>query len=263
MPIAKVNNIEIYYELHGPKDGDVIVLSNGVMMSTASWAGQKEALSKNNRLVLYDCRGMWQSSHPEGPYSMEEHAEDLKGLMDVLSIEKAHIAGISYGSEVSMMFALLFPERTKSLIVIDGVSYVDPFLKAQSLPWLRSAEMGNYDLLMETSVHLNFSKPYFEKYEKILTDSSRMKSLNLSSFIELMKVFYNFDIRMQLKDIKVPTLVIVAEHDLIKTVAHAEIIYKNIPKAEWLIIPDSGHAVCIEKPKELNTAILEFVEKHA
>ena len=106
MPRIAVNNTTLYYEFHGPQDGEVIVLSNGIMMSTASWYFQTQALSRHFRVLLYDCRGMWQSDHPEGPYSMELHADDLAGLLDTLGIEKAHIAGISYGAEVSLVFAL-------------------------------------------------------------------------------------------------------------------------------------------------------------
>jgi len=66
MPRILVNGVELYYELLGPADGEVIVLSNGVLMSTASWGLQKAALSRRHRLLLYDCRGMWQSQHPAG-----------------------------------------------------------------------------------------------------------------------------------------------------------------------------------------------------
>ena len=89
MPRIAVNNINLYYEFHGPEDGEVIVLSNGIMMSTASWYFQTQALAKHFRVLLYDCRGMWQSDHPEGPYSMELHADDLAGLLDALGIDKA------------------------------------------------------------------------------------------------------------------------------------------------------------------------------
>jgi len=194
---------------------------------------------------------------------MEMHAEDLLGLMDHLEIKKAHIAGISYGSEVSMMFAAKYPERTKTLIVIDGVAYVDPFLKAQSLPWLRAAEMNDHQLLLDTSVHMNFSPEILEKYYDLFSDAERVKGLDLASFIELMNAFYAFDIRDQLKDIQTPSLVIVAEHDLIKPLGHAKNIYEALPNAEMLIIAGGGHAICIDRPNELNTAILGFVCKHA
>ena len=73
VPKIEANGIQIYYELSGPEDGEVLVLSNGVLMSTASWAFQTPVLSARHRLLLYDCRGMWQSEHPPGPYSMDLH----------------------------------------------------------------------------------------------------------------------------------------------------------------------------------------------
>ncbi len=88
MPKATVNGIQLYYELHGPEDADVLVLSNGIMMATASWMMQTSVISKHMRVLLYDCRGMWQSDRPDEPYSMEEHADDLAGLLDHLGIEK-------------------------------------------------------------------------------------------------------------------------------------------------------------------------------
>ena len=78
MPKVQANGIEIYYEQHGwDKDAEVLVLSNGVLMSTASWAMLVPVLAKHYRVLVYDCRGMWQSEHPAGPYSMEQHADDL------------------------------------------------------------------------------------------------------------------------------------------------------------------------------------------
>lgn len=88
MPFAKVNGVNLYYELHGPQGADVIVLSNGIFMATASWVYQVAAFSKHFRVLLYDCRGMWQSDHPDEPYSMQQHADDLAGLLDTLGIEK-------------------------------------------------------------------------------------------------------------------------------------------------------------------------------
>src|SRR5512136_3074629 len=111
MPKIKANGIELYYELHGPETAPVLALSNGILMSTASWAFQTPIFSKHYRLLLYDCRGQGQSDHPAGPYSMELHADDLAALLDALGIARAHIGGISYGAEISVVFALRHPER--------------------------------------------------------------------------------------------------------------------------------------------------------
>ena len=124
MPYADLEGFRCYYEVHGPAGGDVLVLSNGILMSTASWAFQTPVLSKRHRVLLYDCRGMWQSSHPSGPYSMSQHADDLAALLDHLEVERAHIGGISYGAELSMWFSLRYPERTRSLVLSSAVARV-------------------------------------------------------------------------------------------------------------------------------------------
>lgn len=263
MPHANVNGTRLYYELHGPEDAEVIVLSNGIMMSTASWVYQTNVLKKHLRVLLYDCRGMWQSEHPAGPYSMEQHADDLAALLDYLQIEKAHVAGISYGSEVSLMFALRYPARTRSLMVIDGVSEVPPLLKVQSAPWRMAAERGDSDLLYYTSVHLNWSEAYINANADALEKSRAAFALiDMPSFISMMDSFTTYNVTARLGEIACPTLIITGQEDLIKGPKLAQLMVDRIPRAEYMLVPGAGHALCLDKPHELNTALLGFVLKH-
>jgi 3-oxoadipate enol-lactonase len=263
MPEILANGIKLYYELHGPEDGDVIVLSNGIMMSTAAWGYQTAALSRHLRVLLYDCRGMWRSEHPAGPYSMEQHADDLAALLDGLHIDEAHIAGISYGSEISMVFALRYPGRTRSLIVIDGVSQVDPLLFAQTLPWRIAAERRDAELLLRTSVHYNYSEGWIAAHQDAIEASiPRFEQLDMDTLVELMKSFQNYHITDQLKAIQAPTLVVIGEDDMIKGRKYSDIIVGQIPQAEYAIIPGSGHALCLDKPDILNTLLIGFVLKN-
>lgn len=264
MPKATVNGIQLYYELHGPEDADVLVLSNGIMMATASWMMQTSVISKHMRVLLYDCRGMWQSDHPEEPYTMEEHADDLAGLLDHLGIEKAHIAGISYGSEVSLMFALRYPEKTQSLIVIDGVSQVTTLLKSQSQPWRVAAERNDPKLLFLTSVHLNFSEAWIEKNAPYLDGSiAAFAKIDMPAFVRLMDSFTSFNVTDRLGEITCPTLILVGDEDLIKGPKYASFMAERIPNSEYVVVPGSGHALCLEKPAELNSLLLGFTLKHS
>lgn len=263
MPKIGVNGIELYYELSGPEGAPVLVLSNGIMMSTASWAFQNTALNQHLRVLLYDCRGMWKSDHPEGSYSMEEHADDLAGLLDALEIEQAHIAGISYGAEVSIMFALRYPEKTRSLIVIDGVSEIHPLLRAQTYPWLMAAERYDAELLLNTSYHMNFAEDWIRANQVFIdTSVDRYALLDMEALVRLMKSFYALDITAELSRIQAPTLVIAGEEDLIKGREYAEIIAAQISNSELVIVPGAGHALCLEKPAILNTLLLGFVTKN-
>ncbi|MCS7286031.1 MAG: alpha/beta fold hydrolase [Anaerolineae bacterium] len=263
MPKVKVNDIHLYYEMHGPKEAEVLVLSNGILMSTASWVFQTRELSRHYRLLLYDCRGMWQSDHPPGPYSMEQHADDLAGLLDTLGIEKAHIGGISYGGEISMTFALRYPARTLSLIVADSVSHVDPWLRTVVEGWIATARTKDPKAFFSATAPWNFSPRFIHEHPDIMTQAlDRYALLDYEAFICLCESFLHLNITERLGEIVAPTCVIVGEHDILKGRRYAEEIARRIPGAELHIIPGAGHATCWENPEAFNSIILGFLARH-
>jgi 3-oxoadipate enol-lactonase len=263
MPRIEANGIQLYYELHGPEDADVLVLSNGVLMSTASWAFQTPVLSQHVRLLLYDCRGMWQSDHPPGPYSMELHADDLAALLDALGVERAHIGGTSYGAEVSLVFALKYPQRTKSLIVTAAVSQLDPLLQGFGDTWIAAAEAHDPELLFQVVYPLTFSEDWIATNAETLDMArGRYKLLDMDAFLELLRCFSRLDVTGDLHRITAPTLVAVGEDDLLKPRKYAEIIAREIPEAEFAIIPHAGHAAMWEQPGVFNSLILGFLAQH-
>lgn len=262
MPKAALNGTELYYELHGPDEAAVLVLSNGVLMSTASWAFQKAVLAKQCRLLLYDCRGMWQSQHPPGPYSMEMHADDLAGLLEHLGIERAHIGGISYGAEIGMVFALKYPDKTRSLILSSAVSHIDPLLAGFMGSWTAATRAKDADLLFEVTYPLNFSEGWIAQNLAALDAArERYKALDFEAFLELLDSFGRLNITGELHNIAAPTLVIVGEDDILKPRPYAEVIAREIPNAELAVVPHAGHAVCWEQPGVFNTLVLGFVHK--
>jgi 3-oxoadipate enol-lactonase len=260
VPKIEANGIQIYYELHGPEDGEVVVLSNGVLMSTASWAYQTPVLSQHYRLLLYDCRGMWQSDHPPGPYSMELHADDLAALLDALGIERAHIVGTSYGAEVSMVFALKYPERTRRLIVTSAVSELDPVLRGLAEVWAYAAQKHDPELLFRAVYPLTFSAAWIAANQPVLEQArERYNALDMDAFLELMQAFMQLNITPDLHRIEAPALVVVGEKDQLKPRRYAEMIARELTDAPLAIIPDAGHAAMWEQPAIFNTLILGFL----
>lgn len=264
MPKIKANGADIYHELHGPEGADVLVLSNGVLMSTASWGYQLPVLAKHYRVLLYDCRGMWQSDHPPGPYTMELHADDLAALLDGLHIDRAHIAGISYGAELSLAFALKYPARARSLIVSSAVSHIDPLLAGWMQSWIAATRAHDPELLFAVTYPLNFSEAWIAANSAAL-DAARQRyaTLDMDAFLELLLGFSRLSLTDQLHQISAPALVIVGEEDLLKPRKYAEIIAGEIAGAELAVVPHAGHAVCWEQPGLFNTLLLGFLAKHA
>jgi 3-oxoadipate enol-lactonase len=262
MPKIHANGIDLTYELHGPEDADVLVLSNGVLMSTASWAYQTPVLSRHYRLLLYDCRGMWQSDHPPGPYSMALHAEDLAALLDGLGIDRAHVGGISYGAEISMVFALNYPERTRSLVLSSAVSQVDPLLEGMMDSWIAAVRAKDPGIFFRVTYPVNFSEAWIAANREALAAArERYEELDYDAFLELLLSFSQLDITEELHRIAAPTLVIVGEDDILKPRKYAEIIAREIPDTEFAIVPHAGHAVLWERPGVFNSLILGFLAK--
>jgi 3-oxoadipate enol-lactonase len=260
MPTIQVNGTELYYELHGPEDAEVLVLSNGILMSTASWGFQTPVLAKHYRVLLYDCRGMWKSAHPKGPYTMELHADDLVALLDVLNIKTAHIAGISYGAEVSMAFALKYPQRVRTLFLSSAVSWSDPVLRGFIGSWTAAARSRDPQLLFEVSYMLNFSDTYIAANRPAIeAAAARYAQLDMEAVLELLDCFDRLDLTKELHRISARTLVLVGENDILKPRKYSERIAREIPGAELVVVPGAGHAVCLEKPALFNSILLGFL----
>lgn len=262
MPEIKANGCRLYYELDGPADAEVLVLSNGILMSTASWGYQVPAFSRRYRVLRYDCRGQWQSEHPAGPYSMAQHADDLAALLDALDIPQAHIAGISYGAEISMVFALKYPERVRSLILSSAVSQVDATLAGIAGMWLAAAQRRDPELFFAATYPFNFSGRWIAANQATLAQArSRYAALDFDAVAELCRAFLALDITGDLHRIAAPTLIMVGEDDSLKPRAYADIIAHEIAHAAYAIIPGAGHAVCWEAPLAFNSLVLGFLEQ--
>ena len=262
MPFARVNGIKIYYELHGPEDAEVLILNNGVIMSAAtSWVYQTAELPTHFRTLLYDCRGQGQSDHPQEAYSMGLHAEDLDALLDFLAIPSAHTAGISYGGEVAQAFALKYPQRTKSLILIDTVSEVGPELKMIIQSWVHALKSNDPEGFFYNSVPWNFSPDWIKSNQALLDAAKeRYRELDFPAVINLCEAFFEVNFTDQLHQISVPTCIMVGELDLVKGPRYAQVIHNEIPQAEMHVLKGSGHVTCWEVPKEFNRIIIQFVK---
>jgi pimeloyl-ACP methyl ester carboxylesterase len=261
MPYAKINDIQMYYELHGT--GETIVLLNGILANTSSWMNQVLSFAKQFQILLLDFRGQGKSEKPLMKYPVALHAEDLRALLQELKIPNAHIAGISFGGEVALIFALKYPEMVKSLIVSCAVSHVDPALKAIVERWLVAARLRSGKYLFQTIYPDIFSDEFIEKNWDFISGTAPIydTAVDIDAFIELLKGFMQLNITSELYRIKKPTLIIAAENDKIKPPKYSKIIHNEIPGSRFVVIKNSGHTVIWERPEEFNSIVLKFIKE--
>lgn len=117
----------LWYEWHGPEDGEVLILSAGLGGSASYWTPNLPSLAARFRVLAYDHRGTGRSDHilPD-PHSVEDMAADVLTMMDELAIERAHFLGHALGGLVGMAAALAKPERLGRLVVINGWGRLEP-----------------------------------------------------------------------------------------------------------------------------------------
>jgi len=115
MPKAKVQGIDLYYEVHGA--GYPLVLIRGFGSNLDHWYCQTPAFSSRYRVVTFDNRGIGRSEKPDVPYTISMMAGDTAGLMDAIGVSKAHILGISMGGMIAQEIALRYPQRVHGLVL--------------------------------------------------------------------------------------------------------------------------------------------------
>ena len=268
LPIEKVNNIEMYYEITDFTDPweepETLMLIHGYIFNARFWFPQVPAFCKEFRVVTVDSRGYGRTTIPEKGFTIKTMASDLKVLLDKLKIDKAYILGHCSGGCITQQFALDYPEKVKGLVLFSTFSQaLDPPLDWNSLKQMfstvdilavadQSAQMAfsskvDKDLLQWVKNEMkNVAQPYVGKKLKVMLDfSESLFTLNLTD---------------QLRNSKAPTLVIVGKDDTTTPPKFSEIIHNNLPKSEMMLM--SGlHYCSLEYPNEFNKIVLEFLKK--
>lgn len=257
----------IYYEvLNETNSGEVLVFLNGVMASTSSWINQYTFLQEQGyKIVLHDFLGQLRSDKFEGVYSFEKHAEDVKQLLEHLQIEKAHFIGTSYGGEVAMKCAILYPMLVQSLVVIDSVSELDDKLIRSVEEWIDLAQDYDGEKFFYGMMPSIYGYTYIKNNKEFL--STRAKAMNripndyFDGQISLYRTFIE-DVTMtdELHKIQCPSLIICGKEDTLKPVKFSEIIVKHIKHSRLKIVEDCGHVTIFEQPEKLNEHIIQFLK---
>jgi pimeloyl-ACP methyl ester carboxylesterase len=258
---APVNGGQIFYEELGA--GDPVVLIHGVSGDRRHWDNQFEFLALNYRVIRYDVRGFGNSSLPVNELGYTDQA-DLLALLDYLQIADAHIVGWSMGSGIAFDFATTNPARIKT------VTSVGPWVNGHLTPLATDlyermgavgaaaaeggAEAGTaafMELIFDNTIRQESAGKFFEQ---IALEYSWWAFVNDSPQESLEPTAAS-----GLDRLRVPTFVITAEHDLEACREMGELIVASVPGSRQAVMPETGHLMHIEKPREFNALLADFL----
>jgi pimeloyl-ACP methyl ester carboxylesterase len=253
VPKAKVNGIELYYEVHG--QGYPVVFLHGFSASHVMWQPQVPALSREYQFIIYDARGHGQTDSPPSvdQYSADIAVEDLFQLLGHLGIKKAVVGGLSMGGYESLRFYLTHPDMVAALIVMDtGPGYRNPEHRDE---WNRGREELAQQL--ETKGIEALAATATESRRDVVLNHNPIGLAHMSR-----KVVAQHDswVIENLDKVTVPTLVLVGENDEAFLRA-AEYMARKITGAGHIVVPKAGHAANIDNTEFFNKALLDFLGK--
>lgn len=253
-----LNGARIAYRFDGPAAAPVVVLSNSLMASMAMWQPQMAALA-DFRVLRMDTRGHGQSQATPAPYSIAMLAADVVGLLDALAVPKAHFVGLSMGGMIGQVLGARHADRLLSLSLCDTASEM-----AGAAMWDQRIETARRDgvaALTEATLARWFTAPFIAR-EPAVIDGVRqmMLATSVEGYAGCASAVRDMHQTALLKDIAVPTAIIVGEHDPSCTVAASRLLHGHIADSTLDILPDSAHLANIEQPEAFNRALLAHLQ---
>ena len=266
-----VDGQKVWWEYHGDGSREAVCLLNGLAMHTKAWYGFLPMLTDSYDVILYDFLGQGQSSQDDVPYFIPEFARYLTLIMDEVGVEKVHLMGISYGGFIALDFARMYQERLHTM-TLSGIllSHETLFQMYQdiSLRFYTGTEEA-----FELYTHYMYEKIFGEDFassiepEQLAAMRQRFYDRyidNRHCLIRLTEAqnpfFGELDQNLpQYRAIETPTLMIVGEQDRAIPLWQQRKIYDMLPNTRWEEVPDCGHVVYLEKPKEFFGMIRAFM----
>ena len=262
MPIADIGNGEIHYEIHGK--GPPLMLVAGLGGTADYWNPQIEAFAKDYTVIVHDHRGTGQSTHSEIEYSVDQMADDLLALMDVLKIDQAHIVGHSTGAAMALIIAVKAPERLAGAVVYAGWTKSDAQLR-RCFDVRRALLRGSGVQAYARATPLFLFPPWFIRDHGDAMIEQEPNAIAGFPSAEIMESRMNavlaFDCTEYVGRVNIPSLVLCAADDFLTPEYYSRELADLIPGAELTILETGAHAVSVTRPDLFNEAVLAFLAK--
>ena len=269
MPHATANDgVRLYFEETGV--GAPLIFVHEFAGDLRSWEPQLRHFGQRYRAIAFNARGYPPSDVPEEPkfYSQNRAADDIAAVLDQLSIDRAHVVGLSMGGFATLHFGFRHGPRARSLVVA-GCGYgADPTKRedfraegANTVAFIRAQGMQAFAdryAFGPTRVQFQNKDPRgFAEFRRMLAEHSAVGSANTQLGVQRERPSL-YDLTEQMKALRVPTLVLTGDEDW-PCLAPGILMKETIPTAALAVMPNCGHAINIEDPDEFNRLVGAFL----
>ncbi len=268
IPAKKVHvgDIDVAYKIFGKGNPILLISGSGNVMDVWPSHFLKE-LALNHTVIVFDNRGVGNTTTGNKPFSIQQFANDTVGLLDALDIQKTDVLGFSMASFVAQQLTLTHPERV-SRLVLYGASCGghEGIPQTQEVTMTISDLVNNRSQNADASLSVTFPPEWIRKNPNYLETFQKTTEIILST--TLVKQFNAVEdwlsrnwtgVCDQLQHISIPTLIITGAEDVSVPAANSLILVQKIPGA-WLVqIKGAGHGLMFQYPEKFSEIVITFL----
>jgi pimeloyl-ACP methyl ester carboxylesterase len=256
MPKIDLNNIELYYEEYG--DGEkTIILLHGFLSSSRMWTNKYVPdLMKRYKVYTIDVRGHGNCSNVKIGCNLQQMADDIYRFAVLKKIDPFILAGMSMGGAIAIQFAINFPNKIKSLILMNpgpGTLFSKCFFIMSPILSLISQKR----VVLQTFFKSVLMNPLPREELSVFVDDATLVRKEI--WLQYLHPSNKIQDFKRLKSLAIPTLVIIGEKDKAIPVEFQKNIADIIPMAVKVVMSNEGHAVVMENPKKVLSEINSFL----
>jgi 3-oxoadipate enol-lactonase len=257
------NGTTLFYETAG--EGSALAFIHAGICDSSMWDAQFYAFAEQYKVVRHDMRGFGRSEPADATYSAHD---DLRAVLDHLSIERATLIGCSMGGAASLNFALMYPDRVAGLVLVgSGLNgWENP--NTDAVEWDQEAEdafnAGDYIAASEYEVRMWVDGPRRKPEQVNPAVRDRVRDMNTVGIRHAAKQLGNSEkldppAAQRLNEIRVPTLVIYGDEDHRDMPLISNTLAEQIAGAKLVIMQGTAHVPNMEQPVEFNTIVRDWL----
>lgn len=254
----------MHYAETGRRSKPPVLMLQGLGADKHLWDLQRIALLPWYRTIALDNRGAGRSDKPYGAYSLEQMADDAISTLDNAGVEDAHIVGASMGGVIAQLLALRHPERVRSLTLACTACRHHPWRRELLASWAETAQVRGMAAMTHEAARWIIGPRSFRRLTPAV---GWMGPLALSrpphAFAGQVAGILSIDdsLAERLHQIRVPTMVMVGNQDILTPRGDSEEIVEMIESAELVVLSGAAHGFMIEHATTFNRILLDFLHR--
>jgi 3-oxoadipate enol-lactonase len=252
----------IAYETFGKRDGEPLLLIQGLGADARGWALQRMSFGRRYRCFAVDNRGVGGTSGAPHPLSLEQMANDSMAVLDAEGVETAHVQGASMGGAIAQIVGVRHPQRVRSLVLACTACRNPEWRRELLTEWAEGVERDGMAALTGEGLRWLVGPRLQRRFGVWLNLMARiLLQATPENFVAQTRAILDVDddVRFELGSIRAPTLVITGTQDLLTPLGDAEELQELIAGSRLFELRGAGHSLMVEAPNAYNRAVVDFL----